>query len=212
MPFKAFKRIYGTTKLKKLPENSLKIKDAGSNDLGYKRTYLVPIQVLGRKVMHDLVVLENVRDQILGIGFIRQHMISFNALTEKCFWETPPIDSGTLQAHERIFIDTLSSRKVKLKCIDNNNAKIGMSNTMIATISTPHSLITGPPGLIKFNKEGVAYAVIQNCSPFAIWIERNDPMGYAEQHTEEQNSERLDKKFLAHRLKDVTINSVQQER
>jgi hypothetical protein len=58
----------------------------------------------------------------------------------------------------------------------------------------------------------VAYAVIQNCYPYAVWIERNDPMGYAEQHTEEGKSEKLDKKFLAHLLRDVTINSVQQEK
>jgi hypothetical protein len=37
-------------------------------------------------------------------------------------------------------------------------------------------------------------------------------MGYAEHHTEEQNSEKLDKKFLAHLFKDVTINSMQQEK
>jgi hypothetical protein len=83
---------------------------------------------------------------------------------------------------------------------------------MIATISTPHSLITGPPGLIKFDKEGIAYGVVQNCSPYAIWIDRNDPMGYEEFHTEEQQSEKLDKKFLAHLLKDITINSIQQEK
>jgi hypothetical protein len=212
MPFKAFKRIYGTSKLKKMPENNLKIKDAGGNDLGYSRTYLVPMQILGRKIMHDLVILDNVQDYILGIDFIKQHAMSYNTLTEKCFWETPPLDSGQLQAHERIFIDALSSRKIKLKCVNDDDVKIGLSNTMIATISTPHSLIGGPPGLIKFDKEGVAYTVVQNCSPYAIWIERNDPMGYAEHHTEEVKSEKLDKKFLAHLLKDVTINSIQQEK
>ena len=124
----------------------------------------------------------------------------------------PPIDSGILQAQERIFIDALSSRKIRLKFVNEENVRIGQSNTMIATISTPHSLITGPPGLIKFDKEGIAYAVVQNCSPYAIWIDRNDPMGYAEFHTEEQQSEKLDKKFLAHLLKDVTINSIQQEK
>ncbi len=36
-------------------------------------------------------------------------------------------------------------------------------------------------------------------------------MGYSEHHTEEKRSEKLDKKFLAHLLKDVTINSIQQE-
>jgi hypothetical protein len=38
MPFKAFKRIYGTVKPKQKPEPDLNIKDAGRNDLGYKGT------------------------------------------------------------------------------------------------------------------------------------------------------------------------------
>ncbi len=43
-----------------MPEAGLKIEDAGGNDLGYKGTFLVPMQILGRKIMHDLVILENV--------------------------------------------------------------------------------------------------------------------------------------------------------
>ncbi len=212
MPFKAFKKIQSTNKLKQKPEPDLKIKDAGGNDLGYRGTYLVPMQIFGRKIMHDLVILDHVQDYILGIDFIKQHALSYNSLQDKCFWETPPIDSGILKTQERIFIDALSSRKVKLKCVNEENIKIGQTNTMIATISTQHSLITGPPGLIKFDKEGVAYAVIQNCSPSAIWIERDEPVGFAEHHTNENETEKLDKKFVAHLLKDVTINSIQQEK
>jgi hypothetical protein len=83
---------------------------------------------------------------------------------------------------------------------------------MIAVIYTPHSLISGPPGLIKFDQEGVAYAVVQNCSPYSVWIERNDPMGYAEHHTEKATAEKVDKKFIANLLRDVTINSAQQDK
>jgi hypothetical protein len=64
MPFKAFKRIYGTVNVK----NSQKKTFTGGNNLGYKG--LVPMQLLGRKVMHDLVLLENLQDKILGIDFI----------------------------------------------------------------------------------------------------------------------------------------------
>jgi hypothetical protein len=46
MPFKAFKRIYGPDKLKKLPKKELHIRDAGGNDLGYKGTFLLPMQIL----------------------------------------------------------------------------------------------------------------------------------------------------------------------
>jgi hypothetical protein len=55
---------------------------------------------------------------------------------------------------------------------------------MIATIETPHSLITGPPGIIKFDNEGIAYTVIHNCAFYSIWIKRNDPLGFAEHHEE----------------------------
>jgi hypothetical protein len=121
VPFKVFKRIYGTTKPKQKPKPDLKIKDAGGNDLGYKGTYMVPMQILGRKIMHDLVILEQVQDNILGIDFIKQHTMSYNSLSEKCFLEIPPIDSGTLRDQERTFIDALSSRKIKLKCVNDEN-------------------------------------------------------------------------------------------
>ena len=75
-----------------------------------------------------------------------------------------------------------------------------------------NNLITGPPGIIKFENEGIAYSVIQNCSPYAIWIERNDPMGYAEHHTEEAKAEKLDRKFVATLLKEVTVSSVAQRK
>jgi hypothetical protein len=52
--------------------------------------------------------------------------------------------------------------------MDDNNQNVGLNNTMIATISTPYSLISGSPapGLIKFDKEVISYTVIQNCSPW----------------------------------------------
>ena len=99
--------------MKKLPEKELHIRDAGGNDLGYKGTFLVPMQLLGRKVMHNLVDMEHVQDNILGIDFIRQHTLSYNSLTDKCFWEMPPIDSVQLRAAERTHIDALCSWKKK---------------------------------------------------------------------------------------------------
>jgi hypothetical protein len=88
----------------KVPEKSLKIKDAGGNVLGYKGTYLVPMQVLGRKVMHDLVVLDNVKDQILGIDFIRQHIMSYNAL------------KNVFGRHRQLIVEHAGTRKDFHRC------------------------------------------------------------------------------------------------
>ncbi len=117
---------------------------------------------------------------------IREHSLSYNSFSHKCFWKTPSSDSGKLRAAERTHIDILSSINTKLKCVNNSNVSIGINNQMIATIDTPHSLITGPPDIIKFGKEGIAYTVIQNCASYSLWIERNDPLGFEVHNKEDQ--------------------------
>jgi hypothetical protein len=97
MPIKALKRIYGSAKLKKLPEKELHIRDAWGNNLGYKGTYLIPMLILGRKVMHDLVVLEHVQDYILVIDFICEHSLGYNSHSEKCFCKTPPRSASNVR-------------------------------------------------------------------------------------------------------------------
>jgi hypothetical protein len=87
-------------------------------------------------------------------------------------------------------------KKNKTKMLHEEKKSIGINNTVIATIDTVHSLITGPPGIVEFHKEDIAYTVIQNCAPYLILIERIGPLlGFAEHHTEEAKSEQLDKKI-----------------
>ena len=78
MPFKVFKRIYGSTNAKKM-DAKLNIRDAGGNDLGYKGTYLLPMQHMGKRIMHDIVVLENLQDNIIGINCINKHFLQYSA-------------------------------------------------------------------------------------------------------------------------------------
>jgi hypothetical protein len=97
------------------------------------------------------------------------------------------MDNDNLQAIERIFIFAI--KKIKLKCVDDNNQKIELNNMMIANILTPHNLISGPLEVFKFYKEGIAFAVIHYCSLYTIWNEINDPMGFAEHRIEEKTQE-----------------------
>ena len=99
-----------------------------------------------------------------------------------------------------------------MKCVKKSNLAIGINNQMIATIDSPHSLINGPPGIIEFNKEGIAYTVIQNCAPYSMWIERNNSLGFAEQHTEEAKSKKLDKNFIASLMQQGTMSCIDQNK
>ena len=137
MSFKALKRIYNTTQPKKI-DAKLNIRDAGSNDLGYQGTYLLPMQLMGKKIMHYIVVLEHLQDNIIGIDCINKHFLSYSAYKQSPVWETPPYDSGKLKTTERVYLDALSSKIVKIKCKDEEGRALGQNTTIISTIKTPH--------------------------------------------------------------------------
>ena len=134
MPFKAFKRIYGPDSLKKkqIHEN-LNIKDAGGNDLGYKGTFLVEMEVFGRQVEHDLVVLEHVQDHILGSDFIHKHLLGYNPASRDFEWKLPPTNTGVLLAAEHMNNAALSSKIIKVKCYDSKQIRMGHNSEMDST-------------------------------------------------------------------------------
>ena len=214
MPFKAFMRIYGPESLKprprRLQENNLQIRDAGGNDLGYKGTYMVDMEIFGKQVQHDVIVLEHVQDYILGCDFIHKHNLGYDPSIRDFEWKTPPINTGTLLAAEHMHIEALSSKVIKLKCYSDKHVKMGHNEEMICNIDTGHTLLTGPPGMIRFNKEGVAYTVIQNCGPFSMDIDRNDVLGSAELIEKTAKKEKLDHKFISALKEEITISSVNQ--
>jgi hypothetical protein len=76
----------------KYPRKNQHFKGTRGNNLGNKKHTWAEkwffIFFLGRKVMYNLVVLENVQDKIMGKDFGRQQGLScFKALVDKCFWE-----------------------------------------------------------------------------------------------------------------------------
>jgi hypothetical protein len=82
---------------------------------------------------------------------------------------------------------------------------------MIATIDTL-TATSKAPRLDQIRQGWHCFYSDTNYLPYDIWIERNDPIGYAENHTEEAKSEKLDNKFVASFLQDVSINCVEQSK
>ena len=83
---------------------------------------------------------------------------------------------------------------------------------MIATIDTPHTLLTGPPGLIKLNNEGIALTVLQNCGPFGIWIKRDTLIGFADEMAAQDKLEKLDRKFVSAMTNQINISAVSENK
>jgi hypothetical protein len=67
------------------------------------------MQLLGRTVMQELIVKENVQDHILGIDFINRHVQGYSMAKLECFWELPPIERGHLMGIQHTYIRVYSS-------------------------------------------------------------------------------------------------------
>jgi hypothetical protein len=48
---------------------------------------------------------------------------------------------------------------------------------IIATIDIPHSVMTGPPGIVKFDNEGIAYSIIKKLLSLPDLDEEERPTG-----------------------------------
>ena len=154
------------------------------------------MQLMGKQIMHNIVVRENLQDNIIGINYINKHFLGYRAYRKSPVWETPLIESGGLKTTERVYLYALSSKIVKFKCQDKEGKPFGQNTLMIATIDSPHTLVTGPPSLVKLNKEGVALMVLQNCAPFGIWIEQDTGIRFADQMNNQNKVEKIDYEFI----------------
>jgi hypothetical protein len=45
-----------------------------------------------------------------------------------------------------------------------------------------------------------------------MWIKRNNPLGFAEHHTEEARAKKLDKKFISSLMQQVTRSTIAQDK
>ena len=112
--------------------------------------------------MQNIVVLENLQDNIIGIDYINKHFFAYSAYKQSPVWKRPPINSGKFRTTKRVYLDALSSRIVKIKCQDEEGKTFGRNTTMIATIGVPHTLVKESLSRIKLNGERVALTIFQN--------------------------------------------------
>ena len=97
-----------------------------------------------------------------------------------------------------------------MKCQDEEGKTIGKNTTIIATIKTPCTLITRPPGLIRINKEGEAITILQNCGPSGIWIERDTEIGFVDEINEQDKMDKMDYKFINAMTNQIKIINITQ--
>jgi hypothetical protein len=201
MPESTFRKMFSTgNRPEPLPKKNsdLELQDAGGNDLGMKGIYLLDMNINGRRVQHEVVVLTNLTDSILGADFMHRHHISYNAYTRSFNWadQHESWTNAVFSANEHITIPALQTKVVKVNTVNDQGQACTTETEAIAFIHSQNPYLTNQPGLVKFNSAGNTFVRIQNCAPFDISIARNEKLGFMENCSIGQEIAALNDEFL----------------
>ena len=201
MPEKTFRKMFSPgNRPSPLPrkETDYELKDAGGNDLGLLGTYLLTFNIRGRSVQHEVVVLKNLTDSILGADFMHRHHLSYDAYARQYIWADEPRKwtNAIFSASERTFIPALQTKVVKINTLNDQAQPCSEDSNAIAFISAQNPYLSNQPGLVKFNQQGKSFIRIQNCAPFDINIERNEKLGFLENCPEISEMSELNNEFM----------------
>jgi hypothetical protein len=137
--------------------------------------YEIEMTIRGRKFLHPVTIVKDSNDNILGIDFMHQHKLNYDAHSKQITFAH--MLTNTLYAVKEVTIPALSSMMVttKYKGLTNETAQ------PIATIHAPqHPTISGMPAWVTLDSYKNCKLIIDNCASYDIIIPRNEIMGVLE--------------------------------
>jgi hypothetical protein len=137
--------------------------------------YEIEMTIRGRKFLHPVTVVEELNDNILGIDFMHQHKLNYDATSKQITFAH--MLTNALYAVKDVTIPTLSSMMATtiFKGLTSETAQ------PIATIHAPqHPTISGMPAWVSLDNYKNCKLIIDNCAPYNIVLPRNKILGVLE--------------------------------
>ncbi len=137
--------------------------------------YEIEMTMRGRKYLHPVTIVEDLNDNILGIDFMHQHKLNYDAHSKQITFAH--MLTNAFYSVKEVTIPALSSMMVttKYKGLTNETAQ------PIATIHAPqHPTISGMPAWVTLDAYKNCKLIIDNCAPYDITIPRNEILGILE--------------------------------
>jgi len=140
----------------------------------------IEMTIRGRKFTHNVTIVEDLNDNILGIDFMHLHKLNYDSTSKQI--KFAHMMTNALYAVKEVTIPALSSMMVttKYKGLTNNVA------LPIATIHAPQDpTISGMPAWVSLDSYKNCKLIIDNCAPYDIVLPRNEIMGVLEFETDQ---------------------------
>jgi hypothetical protein len=135
----------------------------------------IEMTIPGRKFTHNVTVVEDLNDNILGIDFMHQHKLNYDSTSKQIIFAH--MMTNALYTVKEVTIPALSSMMVTTKYKGLTN-EVALS---IATIHAPqHPTISGMPAWVSLDAYKNCKVIIDNCAPYDIVLPRNEILGVLE--------------------------------
>jgi hypothetical protein len=170
----SFRESFGHSKPKLLKKSAGCIAANGSK-MDSMGIYEIEMTIRGRKFLHPVTVVQELNDNILGINFMHQHKLNYDATSKQITFAH--MLTNALYAVKEVTIPALSSMMVttKYKGLTSETAQL------IATIHAPqHPTISGMPAWVTFDNYKNCKLILDNCAPYDIVLPRNKILGVLE--------------------------------
>lgn len=181
---RVFRKISPDQRPPRIVENNRSIFRAANGDpLEVRGLYHLKLRMGKSLVEHPFFVVKNLsEDMILGIDFIHQHNLNYNATAKSFRWKGGPSwTEGHLKTCKALTIEALGSQFVKMQVRTESGAIPAPSQAcMVTVVSQDNPFITGGPFLVEPDENGHVQVLVTNCSPIPVDLGRNEFLGMAE--------------------------------
>jgi hypothetical protein len=140
----------------------------------------IDLQIKGKKFTHNISVINQFTDNIIGIDFMHQHKLHYDVQTIQV--KIASIDIDQIVVIKEQVLPALASAVITAKYL----GKIQKDINYIASIYAPRTpMLSGMPAIVSIDKNNSFKLVIDNCAPYDICIDRNDVHCLMDMETEQ---------------------------
>lgn len=156
-------------------DNGFTLMSASHNQLRSIGRYRVPLELKGRSMPFDFVVLENLNDDIIGVDFMHLYQLHYDPVNRRINIANESLSTITTTSEQ--ILPPLSVLTIPARF----TGPIPKKALAIVTVFNPTSqLIQGGPALISLDKFGNCLIPVSNSSPTEIRIARKQTIALIE--------------------------------
>ncbi len=145
---------------------------ASGNKMNSLGIFEIDLQIKGKNFKHQINVIDQLKDNIIGIDFMHCHKLHYDIQTCQVKIAGVEIDQIVAIKEQTLLALTFTVIMAKYK------GKVDSSAIYIVNIFSPRTpMISGMPAIVSIDKNNNRTLIVDNCAPYDVVIDRNDIIG-----------------------------------